>query len=65
MVAKKTDKVNWSNHNNTLLLQLLYEQIGLGNYYNKGIMTREGYKQLEAKYYRATGLRHDRMQLGG
>ncbi|KAJ1260731.1 hypothetical protein BS78_10G255000, partial [Paspalum vaginatum] len=36
----------------------------LGNY-NKGIMSREGYRQLCAKYHCATGLRHDTKQLGG
>jgi hypothetical protein len=47
-----------------VLLQLLSEQIGLGNY-NKGIMSREGYRQLCAKYHCATGLRHDTKQLSG
>ncbi|WVZ94828.1 hypothetical protein U9M48_040672 [Paspalum notatum var. saurae] len=63
-VAKKIDKANWTNQNNTVLLQLLSEQIGLGNY-NKGIMSRERYRQLEAKFHFATGLRHDRKQLVG
>ncbi|WVZ61623.1 hypothetical protein U9M48_011471, partial [Paspalum notatum var. saurae] len=63
-IAKKIDKANWSIKNNTLLLQLLSEQIDLDNY-NKGIMSREGYRQLCTKYYCATGLRHDSKQLGG
>lgn len=34
-------------------------------HYHKGIMTTEGYRELEAKYYDATRLKHNRKQLGG
>lgn len=61
---KTVDKANWSDPNNTLLLELITDQIALGNY-NKGIMAREGYRQIMDRYYSTTKLRHDTKQISG
>jgi hypothetical protein len=56
------DRGNWSEPNTTTLCDLWVNQINKGNCI-KGTMNKSGMREVIARYYVATNLVHDRVQI--
>ena len=59
---RKKIKANWNDHNTTILLKLMLEQVEAGNC-SQGQMNTTAYNTMSRKFLACTGRLHDRSQL--
>ncbi|EEC75453.1 hypothetical protein OsI_11999 [Oryza sativa Indica Group] len=63
-IPVRKDKANWSARNTRTFCSIWCHQMDIGNYV-RGIMQKNGWRDIIKRYFQATGLVHDREQFMG